>query len=571
MKYALVLAACCVALVAGAPQRGRAGTPKVLDAETDKQARGDIDQYFAKQTDDNIIRNMEDYRDDHADELTFNHLPCHGGAGESFKLACESVSFHMRNRGRVVPNKANFPVHEGHQKKDQKLFTEAFIPEQSRHLDVQADTKFKAEADKTFDLHYADGSHLRGFTGDSLVGLGDYEAEAPFGVITDCNSPDFNGVDGILGFGLPHRSRNMPRPILFAITEANPDLPRKFSFYSTDSEAEVVLGGYDPSSVSEDMWYIPAMATNDFIVGVTSLKFGDNEASSVELLKFKTEAGRKLGMPAILDSGTSCLVIPGDHGGGALANVPWDDFAKHWKKHRNFYMTIGQKTFTIPFKQWFLAPTEQTCVQPAPEGMQGLLVGDVFFREYVVEFDMTEKRPILGIAPLNHFYKPATKNQLVEVDSVVAPKSKLSIAKGAQVMFPAEHEDVLAAVDRIPIENSMGTQYFMDVTIGEPKQKFTVIFDTGSTVFGVFTYKHKLPTEIKNALPGYYFSQDLKHAPVEAMQRGATSQGAGWLGVYGTSAMGRALLIGANAVMLVAVAALVQRRRRRAEAVPLLA
>ena len=24
---------------------------------------------------------------------------------------------------------------------------------------------------------------------------------APFGLITDCNSPDFNGVDGILGFG----------------------------------------------------------------------------------------------------------------------------------------------------------------------------------------------------------------------------------------------------------------------------------------------------------------------------------------------------------------------------------
>jgi len=42
-----------------------------------------------------------------------------------------------------------------------------------------------------------------------------------------------------------------------------------------------------------------------------------------------------------------------------------------------------------------------------------------------------------------------------------------------QVMFPADHEDALAAVDRIPIENSMGTQYFMDVTIGSPKQKFT--------------------------------------------------------------------------------------------------
>jgi len=556
-------------LCAGAPLKK--GSAKVLDAETDRQARGDIDRYFARKTDDNIIKSMEDYQDDHADELVFNHLPCHGGAGESFKLACESVSYHMRNRGRVVPNKASFPVHEGHQKKDQKLFTEAFIPEQSRHLDVQADSAFKAEPDKTFDLHYADGSHLRGFTGDSVVGLGDYEAEAPFGVITDCNSPDFNGVDGILGFGLPHRARNMPRPILFAITEANPDLPRKFSFYSTDTEAEVVLGGYDPASVSADMWYIPAMATNDFIVGVTSLKFGDNEANSVELLKFKTAAGQKLGMPAILDSGTSCLVIPGDHGGGALANVPWDDFAKHWKKHRNFYMTIGQKTFTIPFKQWFLAPTEQTCVQPAPEGMQGLLVGDVFFREYVVEFDMTEKRPIMGIAPLNVHYKPTKANTLMEVDSYVAPKSKLSITKGAQVMFPAEHEDALAAVDRIPIENSMGTQYFMDVTIGQPKQKFTVIFDTGSTVFGVFTYKHKLPKEIKNALPGYYFSQDLKHAPVEAVQTGAWAQRAGWLGVYGTSSMGLAALVSANGFMLVAVAALIKRRRRTAEAAPLLA
>ena len=47
-----------------------------------------------------------------------------------------------------------------------------------------------------------------------------------------------------------------------------------------------------------------------------------------------------------------------------------------------------------------------------------------------------------------------------------------------------------------------------------------VIFDTGSTVFGVFTYKHKLPAEVKKALPGYYFSQDLRQAPVEALQVG---------------------------------------------------
>jgi hypothetical protein len=107
----------------------------------------------------------------------------------------------------------------------------------------------------------------------------------------------------------------MPRPILFAITAANKELPLKFSFYSTNTDAEVVLGGYDPASIKVlcllallvqstntdaqgaalkgTMWYIPAMATNDFIVGVTSMKFGENAGSAVELLKFKSGKKKK--------------------------------------------------------------------------------------------------------------------------------------------------------------------------------------------------------------------------------------------------------------------------------------
>jgi len=51
---------------------------------------------------------------------------------------------------------------------------------------------------------------------------------------------------------------------------------------------------------------------------------------------------------------------------------------------------------------------------------------------------------LAGIAPLNKLYKPATKNQLMEVDSYTAPKSKLSLSKGAQVIFPSEHEVTLS-------------------------------------------------------------------------------------------------------------------------------
>lgn len=38
-----------------------------------------------------------------------------------------------------------------------------------------------------------------------------------------------------------------------------------------------------------------------------------------------------------------------------------------------------------------------------------------------------------------------------------------------QVMYPAEHSEVLTQVDRIPIVNKKGTQYFMDVGIGTPR------------------------------------------------------------------------------------------------------
>ena len=141
--------------------------------------------------------------------------------------------------------------------------------------------------------------------------------------------------------------------------------------------------------------------------------------------------------------------------------------------------------------------------------MQGLLVGDVFFREYVVEFDMTGKKPIIGIAPLNKRYVPVSHNALASFELDEAPKGKLHMLRGAEIMYPATHTETLTQVDRIPIVNKKGTQYFMDVGIGTPRQPFTVIFDTGSTVFGVFTKKHDLPGHIKNQLPNYYFSENL--------------------------------------------------------------
>ena len=394
-----------------------------------------------------------------------------------------------------------------------QLFDEPYRPQDSRHFNAVASQTFSADVARKFDLSYADGTELSGFQGSDVVELGDFHAHAPFGVITDCNSPDFNGVDGILGFGLPkpqYFGNALPEPILFALTDKNSEgasantrnLPRKFSFFSTDTEAEVQLGGYDPRSVTGPMQYVNSITHSDFSVPVTSLTFGKPGGAKKELLQFTSHGGS---LPGVMDSGTSCLVIPADHVGGQLKNVPWDDFVDQWAEGKSFWITIGGTAREIPFKQWYLADSEQTCVQPSPDGMEGLLVGDVFFREYMVEFDMrNQNAPIIGIAPLNKHYAPIRTKQFdfagLKEEPAYPTHTKLVLTKGHAKMYPKEHFTMLAEIDRIPVVNQAGTQYFMDVKIGTPAQTFTVIFDTGSNVFGVFTYKNQLPAAIRATL-----------------------------------------------------------------------
>ena len=339
---------------------------------------------------------------------------------------------------------------------------------------------------------------------------------APFGLLYSCNSPDFNGVDGIIGFGLPktgEEGRQLPRPVLWAMTDKDPadsyaaavrdsnaqKLLRKFSFFSTDDAAEVQLGGYDPATCAE-MFYTPSLSPTDFIVGVTSVKFGKARQGAVELLQFKDPTGAEY-LPAIMDSGTSCLVLPGDDLDGRLNNVPFDDFSSLWAKDASFYMTIGGKEHEVPYSSWFLARTNQTCVQPSPSGMQGLLIGDIFFRSFLVQFDMQdETRPIIGIAQLNADYKPVEEDEMNTLALHRVPVQKLSLLRGEETMFPEMHTTRLEQVDQIPIFNKKGTQYFMRVAVGSPPQHFTVIFDTGSAVFGVFTLKDDLPQQVVERL-----------------------------------------------------------------------
>ena len=323
-------------------------------------------------------------------------------------------------------------------RKPRGLGAAAFDIHTVRRFDPGQSLSFARELFATFALSYADTSLLTGYVGRDIVQLGHYYAMTRFGCALDCNDAHFNGVDGILGFGLPkpgREGRQLPRPILWAMTDDREnrqdsntqELHRKFSFFSTDTAAELQLGGYDPDTCDDTMYYTPSLSKTDFIVGVTSVRFGHDSDTAQELLQFTNPTGGEY-LPAIMDSGTSCLVIPGDRLDGRLQNNPFNDFSSLWAVDKSFYVTIGGQQFKVPYSSWFLERTNQTCVQPSPAGMQGLLIGDVFFRSYMVEFDMSDKlRPTIGIARLNLRYSPVQGSELDYYHEHRAPIQKLRL------------------------------------------------------------------------------------------------------------------------------------------------
>lgn len=401
---------------------------------------------------------------------------------------------------------------EAEQKEQGEGFDIAFVPANSTVYNPDLSHTFKVVPKASFQLGYADNTHLKGFQANDVVQLGDYYDFADFGAVTDCNSPDFNDVDGIVGFGMPSPSAPpppppstsimpgmspqgappaaLPQPLLYSLTEKGADSllvhklqRRAFSFFSTDKKAEIHLGGFDPNAIVGQLFLTPSISTHDYSVVAVSLKYGETE-----LLDFTPKDPRFRYVPAIMDSGTSCLVMPDSNLNGLVKASPfgtWKSIVKVVDKpavQDDFHINIAGRVFHIPYETWYLSDSNQSCVQQAPPGFPGLLVGDVFFRRYLVMFDLEHypEQVIIGIGEQKPDYVPL---------DFYGEAKKLSLDKSMPVNIsqaPPGYSLPFAS-DRIPIYNQLETQYFMNISVGNPRQNFTVIFDTGSSVFGIFT------------------------------------------------------------------------------------
>ncbi len=352
-----------------------------------------------------------------------------------------------------------------------------------RRFDPGQSLSFARELFATFALSYADTSLLTGYVGRDIVQLGHYYAMTRFGCALDCNDVHFNGIDGILGLGMPDAAlQSIPTPLVFALSNDRGGLEgqnyvneramhqRKFAFLSTAISGELQLGGYDRASTNADMVYVPTTSTTEYSVLVQSLTFG-----GIELLSWRDKSAPNA-IPAILDTGTTCLVIPDTLLGGRVTSKPYSKFYDIMTKGMSFYITIDGHLFEIPFQFWWQKINDAPCVQKTPASYDGILLGDVVFQSLVIEFDLSKpKKPLIGVAPRNPLYKPTPAGQ---VDALKIPLIKRS-SRGVFVQDP-KSDKYRHGVDHVPVSMSFArTAFLANISIGSPRQPFTVLLDTG--------------------------------------------------------------------------------------------
>uniref|UniRef100_A0A7S0I0E6 Peptidase A1 domain-containing protein n=1 Tax=Hanusia phi TaxID=3032 RepID=A0A7S0I0E6_9CRYP len=411
---------------------------------------------------------------------------------------------------------------------------------------------------------FLDKTNLLGYDGQDMAQLGKYRVETRLGMITHCNSANFNDVDGIIGFGWANQNRSAA--ILKTLTtKSRPHwdivqredfvpMPRKFAFTADESIGELQLGGYEPDSVAEPMQMFP-MAGYAYGVNVTSIKFGN-----VELLDFTNNHKAYVGE---FDSGTTCLLIPNSTVNGTFKRNPFEVLLNEQNKGGTFPLvyTIGGKTFEIAYEE---------CVEPADTAM---ILGDPWFRKWIVLHDLVDlKDKKMGLALRNPSYKlgietdssatlsersqyrasKGRSQELAEFNplSKVRAHRRITTAKSALTMGLYQGQ----AVDKVALESQSRVTYNIKLSIGTPPQPLQVIFDTGSFMLAVFA--DPAPEGMKPILDAQVGSYEGSESTW-----GQISQELSWR----IRGLNRTALIGANLIFIAlivgAVFSLMNRRR----------
>jgi hypothetical protein len=299
----------------------------------------------------------------------------------------------------------------------------------------------------------------------------------------------------------------LPPPILLALTALNAKdsnaagMPPKFAFMASKSAAELQLGGYVAGSVQGKMRTVESLSPKSYTLSIGSIKIGDDFDSAQELLAFDP-SDKNHHIPALLDTGSPCIMLPGSQENGKLLKSPYSLYQNYPKKWAKMYITVNGMDMGLEISREDLEVEHHTfldeawgtsirpCVMPVnwamrPPHQTPIVLGAVFFRAYNVLFDLSKSSPTvpptIGLGKINPSY------------NIIGISDYAAIVKGgdgANVhrVFVQHTPTKITSKDpeEVGVANPNGHQFLAQIFVGTPRQPLRVVVDTGSPLFGLF-------------------------------------------------------------------------------------
>jgi len=290
--------------------------------------------------------------------------------------------------------------------------------------------------------------------------------------------PLFISLANITGQDNQHLDKPVPKPV--------------FSFLSAPDAAELQLGGYDSKAVKGRMNYVSSLSRYAYVVPVTSVKLG-----TVDILQVKGVSHGKRA-EAVLDSGTSCICLPDNLMKGLVTGekTPWQAFNGAWQSHTDATLKITVRdglTVDIPSSVWLPAMQQvKGCLMKGCPSDK-IILGDWLFQSWVVLFDLgptnEDRPPRLGLAARDPSYGVGRKYHMHEAQSGVTKVAMVrkQVAKTYDTPKLPGYGGNSATVPDVELSIVHDLFYLLPVMVGEPAQRFDVVFDTGSSFFGLVT------------------------------------------------------------------------------------